>query len=74
MKTLISKILSIVMPLLAGIGIAVLADKNLVGKVPGYDEPVAPAITPKKIALFLAVFAVGNMIFRFVSRKLKLKI
>ena len=68
------KILAIILPLLAGLGVAVFADKNLAGKVPGYDEPVAPAVTPKKIAWFLAVFAVGNIAFHFLARKLKFKI
>jgi hypothetical protein len=68
------KILAIILPLLAGVGVAIFADKNLAGKVPGYDEPVAPGVTPKKIAWFVAVFAVGNIAFHFVARKLKFKI
>lgn len=74
MKNLLFKILHIILPLLAGIGIAIFADKKLAGKLPGYDEPVSPGIAPKKIAWFLAVFAVGNLAFHFISRKLKLKI
>lgn len=68
------KILAIILPLLAGVGVAVFADKNLAGKIPGYDEPVAPGLTPKKVGLFLAVFAVGNIAFHFLARKLKFKI
>lgn len=74
MKNVLYKILHIVLPLLAGVGVAIFADKNLAGKAPGYEEPVSPGINPKKIAWFLAVFAVGNILFSFISKKLKLKI
>jgi len=73
MKNLLFKILHIVLPLLAGVGVATLADKKLAGKLPGYEEPVSPGLSVKKIAWFLAVFAVGNFIFHFVARKLNLK-
>lgn len=73
MKSLLYKILHIILPLLAGIGIATVADKKLAGKLPGYEAPVSPGVSPKKIVWFLAVFAVGNVLFHFVAKKLKLK-
>lgn len=71
---MIKKILLVVLPLLAGIGLAMISDKTLAGKLPGYDEPVNPGGNTKKLAWFIAIFAVGNILFHFISRKLKLKI
>lgn len=74
MKNFLGRILRVVLPLAAGIGVATFADKQLAGKAPGYEEPISPGLKPKKIAWFLITFAVGNLIFAFISKKLKLKI
>lgn len=73
MKSLLFKILHIVLPLLAGIGIATVVDNKLADKLPGYEGPVSPGLSTKKIAWFLAVFAVGNIAFHFIVKKLNLK-
>ena len=69
MRGLLTSILKIGLPLLAGIGVATFADKQLLGKAPAYTEPVAPELTKNKLIWFLVTFIAGHLLIKFIGRK-----
>jgi hypothetical protein len=64
-------IFDILMSLLPGIGAATILDKVAADKVPNYPSG---GIGPKNLVWFIAAAVAGAFAFRFIAKKLHLKI
>jgi uncharacterized membrane protein len=81
MGTLIVKIIQVILQLLAGVGIGAAMDKVAADKLPQYP---AGGVTPiydqegnfsiPKIGYFLLAGLIGVLAWRFIARKLKIKL
>lgn len=62
-------IIKLIASLLAGVGVADMADRILPGKVPGYT-PVSPGLRPgRKLFFFLGTMGAGALAWNFINRK-----
>jgi len=65
----IGTIFRVLLQVLAGVGVAELADKILPSKVSGY-EPVSPGLRlGRKLVFFLGTMGAGALAWNFVNRK-----
>jgi hypothetical protein len=65
----IGTIFRVLLQILAGVGVAELADKILPSKVSGY-EPVSPGLrVGRKLAFFVGTMGVGALAWNFINRK-----
>lgn len=63
---------AVVVPLLAGVGVATIADSKILGKAPGYDEPISPGFKPKKLVWFIGAFVLAHYAIKFLTKKLNI--
>ena len=65
----IATILKVILSILAGVGVAEMADRLLPSKVAGY-EPVSPGLRAgRKLAFFVGTMGVGALAWNFINRK-----
>jgi len=65
----IPTILKCILSLLAGVGVADMADRFLPGKVKGY-EPISPGFRlGRKLLFFVGAMGAGALAWNFVNRK-----
>ena len=80
MGTLISKIIPVVLQLLAGVGIGAAMDKVAADKLPAYPKegvnPVsdgtAGGINLPKLGYFILAGVIGTLVFRFIAKKFRI--
>lgn len=72
---MLAPILRIVAQVLAGVGVAKLADKVAPDKVPGYPaEGVAGGLTGKKILFFAAAVTAGVILVKKIGKMFNIKL
>lgn len=72
---MLAPILRIVAQVLAGVGVAKLADKVAPDKIPGYPaEGVAGGLNGKKLVLFAAAVTAGVILVKKIGKMLNIKI
>lgn len=68
-------VLRLLVQVLAGVGVAKLADKVAPDKVPTYPtEGVAPQLSAPKIVWFFVTMIAGAMIAKFIGKKFNIKL
>jgi hypothetical protein len=70
---LVSSIIKIAVPVIAGIGLATVADKNLVDKIPVFEE-TGLTLEPKKILTIVVIFTVATLLVRFIGKKMNINL
>lgn len=73
---ILTKLIPLFLQVLAGVGVGEVLDKFAADKLPAAPgEPISPGITnPKKLMWFVVSMVAGAIAFRFIAKKLKLKI
>ena len=80
MSILIRTIISGLLKVLAGVGVAGIMDKVVADKVPGYVPmepglaPWEPGFKPMKLVSLVISFVLGGIVLAFVAKKFKIRI
>lgn len=79
MGALLTKIVPLIVQLLAGIGVSGIMDKVAADKLPSYPkEGISPAtdqdgkINIPKIAYLILAGVIGTFVFRFIAKKFRI--
>lgn len=73
---IISKLLPLIVQVLAGVGVGEIVDKVAADKLPAAPgEPISPGLkNPNKLIWFVITMVAGAIAWRFIARKLKIKL